>query len=302
MSKTIKNKENFIKLNKTKRVKEKLKKQSKNRQNIINEFRNRNNKFGYIISHGYFDNSSDLFTIPYNIRLIQYTNPGSLLYPVDAYYIMKQLSYVKNGKVVKYDTLNKLYPPPILIEKSTNIAYFPHQGLLNHFLVIEPNTETTNLKLSFDRNHAVVTELFDMHIGLPNGKIVYPHKKQNIEINTDLKVVLNFISNKYEIYCKKNNITNPDPLNVIQISCKPGKYNDLQNLTHQFENLNIKSFECLTTNQIDNDYIPTSNFLQWVEDSFTPLYISYKNMEELNNLKKKYCIDESDSNKMDISP
>lgn len=281
--------------------------------------------FSYIISHGEYldlprnvvdgrvkqlpeqkEIESILFRTPYNIHLLQYTIPGDVLNITDAYSMLKQLSKMENGKIKPNMELKEINPPPILKNKSNGQLYFPHEGIVNSFLDIAPNSETTNLWMTFDNKYNEYTSFFNMHVGMPDGRIVYPCENPNDQeciINIDLKSLLNSISENYKNLCEEAGIENPKPLYVIQLSCKFGKdFYDVENLSQLFENISLEQYKCERTEQIIKSYyeLPENEnkseeeikrgYFSWLEKNYEPIYIHYKNVQELNNIKKKYCV------------
>mgnify|MGYP006266706913 CR=1 FL=1 len=277
----------------TQKFQERIVKQREKRQLEFTSKRQPLCNFAYSFCHGSFLLQNDpnrLFQVPYNIHLIQYTPPGKLLYAIEIYYLLKQLFIEENGELEMKHKLDQIHPSPILKYNDTGVMYFPHEGTANTFIDILPNTETTNLQLQFEDDVFTVFEnyMFDMCIGMPDRSYIYPIEHNSpIPKDTDLKTVLEYVSREYERMCQERQIINPKPLKFIQLSCRPGDYYDVENLTHDLRNVQIGNYKCNLMRNIK--FVPHPQYFDWIEENFTPIYLPYDDVDTLNKFKEEHC-------------
>jgi hypothetical protein len=155
----------------------------------------------YLVSHGsYTGVNKNFFKIPENIRLIQYTTPGSLLTELASNYIFEQ-SCIINNNTSNNNTSKNFY---IVTENG---------DLLKEQIkkkVIKPGDETVDIQLHFGK------KVGNTSLGFyeKNGNDMKLICKENNEVNVLLSDYLKKISDLVNI----NNFTGV--IDIHQISCR----------------------------------------------------------------------------------
>jgi hypothetical protein len=251
----------------------------------------------YIIAHGCYKKKEETFTLPYNIRLIQYTEPRSVLCFTDAYFIIRQLSTIKNNKPqlnnLPYDT--KLKVPPILVEKhGTGKSYLPNFGRLNYYRAVEPGTVITNMLIEHG-NHSEYTPYYRLHYIDADGKVNYLDTPSK---DTDLKTVLTNMSNAYKEACYARKLDCKKPLNVVQLTCQEGEFYTVEELSTYMSQLRVdeprhtcnETYSLLANLYLKKRELKPSKYFAWLDKHFNKVFLDpYHTFEELNIIQQVYC-------------
>jgi hypothetical protein len=220
----------------------------------------------HIISHGGLPYNKLLFTLPENVRLIQYTIPEKGIYTFEAYMIYKLGCTFLNDQIY-------------LINKENGKLY---QSRLSSHLT-NPGEKTSDLVLSFNKNYS------DLAIGNEFGifKLNKISKVNHAEGTTvKLSNLIKYISEKE----KKDG--NTKVINIIQLSCMiknpESELDEIQQKRKLHDEMIIKKtntindvFKLMKMNLIKNKL----SYIKFLEKVLEQYYLVF-NAEKANNLSK----------------
>lgn len=212
-----------------------------------------------LFGHGGYNNQPDV-TVPYNIRLITYTNPSTDLGPTDLVFILRQLiglDRFENERGLKDNILEieendstvEIISPPYTKWKPITKFRKP-QG---KFTIYEPKSKTSNLYLRIDNDsfrtkyspHLETKLVYELNtLTQPiryNSRNGNPLPKQKSKILYKGETVLKNLGEWLkEISCFYEKEFPGKIINVIQLSCRhtdeTAKYTSVDELALDLEN------------------------------------------------------------------
>ena len=209
-----------------------------------------------LFAHGGYNNQPDV-TVPYNIRLITYTNPSTDVGPDDIVFILRQLigRYDRKLKdnileIEQNDSTVEIISPPYTKWKPKTTFRKPD----GKFTIYEPKSKTSNLYLRIENEpfrashskHLETKLVYEVNIlnqpikySIHTGKPL-PKKKSIILYKGGETVLKNLGEWLKEISCFYEKEFPGKIINLIQLSCRhtdeTAKYTSVDELADDLEN------------------------------------------------------------------
>jgi hypothetical protein len=212
-----------------------------------------------LFAHGGYNNEPDV-TVPYNIRLITYTNPSTDIGPYELVFILRQLMGITNNletglkdnilEIEQNDSTVEIISPPYTKWKPTTTFRKPD----GKFTIYEPKSKTSNLYLRIEEErfraryspHLETKLVYEVNIlnqpikySIHTGKPL-PKKKSIILYKGGETVLKNLGEWLKEISCFYEKEFPGKIINLIQLSCRhtdeTAKYTSVDELAVDLEN------------------------------------------------------------------